>query len=488
VNHDSSVDIAFEAWLRDELDAVPEPTAAIDRAVVASAHAGQRMPLVRRLRRMWKGEGPDAWTNQPLPPPETIIWADPSASRGHASGAASARPSGVGMLLPAAFVAVVLAIALAAASLFLALGPGSSLFGGAVPASLDPTAAPALLLQPRVESGRDLIVAADGSGHFWTLADAVAEAISGDRIRLVPGEYTESVVITEDITIIGSDDREAVVLTAAPAEADGDLTFVLRLDGSDASISGLTVRGAEIGTAIIVEGGAPTLDGLHIDTAGAQAGANPAKPKQAIAIRSGSSAAVTNSKISAFIEVSGGSRATLANNLVRRGCLRVDGQGTDAQVTENTFERSECYGFSITVADGANADLHHNVITVGVQNDAIRVAGNGTTAEISSQVIQGGDFGIWLSAGADATVRRSKITEAQTGVGVMGADAVLDSLEVRYNGTGLLVDHGAAPNLVGNIICENGTNVDIRDAPEFSQAGNDVTDPCPGDSQQLAAP
>lgn len=488
MSHDSSVDPAFEAWLREELDAVPEPTSAVDGAIAASAHTGQREPLARRLRRMFKGEDRDVRTDQPLAPPETIIWADPSTARGHAPGAASARPSGVGLMLPTALVAVALAIVLAAAGLFLTLGPGSSLLGGAVPASLDPTAAPALMLEPRVDSGRDLIVAGDGSGHFWTLSDAVAEAVSADRIRLVPGEYAESVVITEDITITGSGDRDAVILTAGEADVDSDLTYVLRLDGSDAAISGLTVRGAEIGTAIIVEGGAPTLDGLRIDTVGSQAGANPAKPKQAIAIRSGSSAALTNSEINAFIEVSSGAQATLANNLVRRGCLRVDGQGTDAQVTENTFEGSECYGFSITVADGANADLHHNVITVGVQNDAIRVAGKGTTAEISSQVIQGGDFGIWLSAGADATVRRSKISEAQTGVGVMGADAVLDTLEVRYNGTGLLVDRGAAPSLVGNTICENGTNVDIRDAPEISQAGNDMTDPCPGEPQQLAAP
>ena len=491
MSHDSAVDPRIEAWLRDELDAVPEPSRATDQAVAAAAYTAQHQPVVRRLRRLLRSEQRHARREQPLPPPETVIWADPPGAPGRASGAASARPASTALPLPIAVVAIAVAIVLAAAGLFLTIGPGSGLLGGTVPASLSPTAAPALQIQPRAKSGRDLVVAADGSGHFWTLSDALAEAVSGDRIQVAPGEYIESVVITEDIAITGSGDRDAVVIRAShtgAASAASGPAYALRLDRSDAVISGLTVVGAEIGTAVIVEGGSPTLDGMAIDAAGPQTGANPAKPKQAIAIRNGSSAALTNSEISAFIEVASGSQATLANNLVRGSCLRVEGQGTDAQVTENTFDRSECYGFSITVASGANADLHHNEITVGVQNDAIRVAGDGTTAEISSQVIRGGDFGIWISAGADATVRRSKVTEARTGIAVMGADAILDTLEIRHNGTGLLVDRGAAPSLVNNTICENATNVDIRDAPEISQTGNDVADPCPGEPSLPAVP
>ncbi|MFV2064668.1 MAG: hypothetical protein ACC726_14335, partial [Chloroflexota bacterium] len=52
---------------------------------------------------------------------------------------------------------------------------------------------------PGASNGTEYTVAADGSGDFGTIAEAVAAAVDGDTVLVQPGTYTEAIVIDKDI-------------------------------------------------------------------------------------------------------------------------------------------------------------------------------------------------------------------------------------------------------------------------------------------------
>ncbi|MEX1336382.1 MAG: hypothetical protein AB1Z66_13905, partial [Candidatus Limnocylindrales bacterium] len=117
-----------------------------------------------------------------------------------------------------------------------------------------------------------IIVAADGSGDYTTIWAAVDVAEDGDEIQVMPGRYVESVVIDKDITLAGQDDPAAVILDhpggsptfPGPVKLGySELPYGLLLDGTDATVRGLTVVAR--GLAIAIDGGAPTLEDLIID-------------------------------------------------------------------------------------------------------------------------------------------------------------------------------------------------------------------------------
>lgn len=372
-------------------------------------------------------------------------------------------------------------------------GPWSpAAMGGPAAASPSPTPTSALLLDDPGEGGRDIVVAADGQGHFRTLTEAVAAAVDGDRITIEPGEYHDSVTIDKTVTLRGEGGPDAVIV--APADPgtlvggpsagyypeSGGLVegwrYVIYLDHSDAQISGLTIRGAEVGTAVVVEGGAPTLDDVVIDPDGEQRNKTASSPHEGLAIGQASTATVRDSLITAFIGISEGSRVTMTGNTVRGSCLVISGVGTDPIIRENHFENSQCPRITVTVSDGAAPTLEANVILSDQGTDGIRVTGPGSTPKISGNVVSGGEFGIWVGDGAEATIRRNLVTVARTGVEISGAATVLDSNEIRANGTGIVLDKGATVDFVGNSVCENEVDVELRDGARVPAVGNVICD------------
>ena len=53
------------------------------------------------------------------------------------------------------------------------------------------------------EDEASIIVAADGSGDYITIGEAVAAAADGDKILVRPGTYVESTVVDKDVRISG---------------------------------------------------------------------------------------------------------------------------------------------------------------------------------------------------------------------------------------------------------------------------------------------
>ncbi len=239
-------------------------------------------------------------------------------------------------------------------------------------------------------------------------------------------------------------------------------TYVLYLDGSDARISNVTIRGAEIGTAVIIDGGAPVLDNVVIDPVGEQRNKNASDPHEGLAIGNASTAEVRDSLITAFVGIGEGSLATFTGNTVRGSCLVISGEGTDPLIRQNRIEYSQCPRMSVVVSEGAAPILESNTILADAQTDGIRVSGAGSAPQIADNVVTGGEFGIWVGDEAAGDVRRNLVTSAKTGVEISGADAVMDTNEIRSNGVGIVLDKGAAPMLVGNTVCENDVNLELR--------------------------
>lgn len=152
-----------------------------------------------------------------------------------------------------------------------------------------------------------ITVAADGSGDVRTLRDAVARATAGDTILIRPGTYTEAVRVDQAVDIRGDGEREQVVIRApvnGPTTATAALSnvpasahpYALLIDDADVTIQGLTFAGGP--AALVVQGGAPTIEGNWFDGVG-QAAPNRESEAgtSAIVLKGGSLAVIRDNEL-----------------------------------------------------------------------------------------------------------------------------------------------------------------------------------------------
>nr|WP_236779045.1 pectinesterase family protein [Agromyces seonyuensis] len=84
----------------------------------------------------------------------------------------------------------------------------------------------------------DATVAADGSGDYTSLAAAITAASTGWVIQVEPGTYAGTTVVSKAVTIVGTGDPSAVVLTNATT------TATLSITAAGVTVRGLTVENA----------------------------------------------------------------------------------------------------------------------------------------------------------------------------------------------------------------------------------------------------
>lgn len=493
-------ELVVRAWLHDELDAVAMPDLAVHRAITSLGAVPQRRHRWAVLRRPRRPRRP---VTAGSPEPEIIMTASPSAPDDlPRMPRRSAPPSSVSVAVAAA----VLCLVASAAVVGIATSgrwslPGASLSGAGV---LQPSQRPALQLDTSAGGIRDIVVDASGSGHFWTVAAALEAARDGDVIHIEPGIYRESLVVTKDVTLVGAGGPGTVVLAPAPVVTggepglapivdgarsipdgfamlglrpadpafDADLLelgwrYVLYLDRSDASISDLTIEGSEIGTAVIIRGGAPTLSRLVIDPAGEQRNKTPSAPHEAVAIGGGSTASLRDSTLAAFVSIGEASRPTITSNVFEGSCILVGGPGSEPDIRDNRIEDSQCTPHSVWVLDGAAPTITSNVIVGDHTTGGVRVNGEGSAPSIQGNTIAGGDVGIWMGGGAGGLVQRNHVSGARTGIAVVDAHPTISVNDVVGNGIGIAIEGASRPDLVANTVCDNEQDLDIRDG-EFS--------------------
>lgn len=106
-----------------------------------------------------------------------------------------------------------------------------------------------------------VVVAADGSGDYTSLAAALKAVAPNARVLVRAGTYEESVVVVAPVEVVGEGPRDGVVIVGADASC-------LRMEGGRARVAGLTLRGEARGDAaffaVEVAGGELLLEDCDI--------------------------------------------------------------------------------------------------------------------------------------------------------------------------------------------------------------------------------
>lgn len=466
--HPTDPDLRIDTWLRHELDAVPEPTRAVSEAIDAAAFTPQRRGRFFRLRQLLGLEGGTVQRGS-ADRPEVVLTPDGSSRPG---AIAIGRPGTISV--PVVMLVIAVALAVLGAAAWLTVGPGGALLGGSD--GVRP-------MRPIEQSGptRSIVVDPVG-GHFATLADAVAEAKPGDRIELHPGTHQAEVVIAKDIEIVGVGPREEIVVEPLPLLAGEQLTdrkrMLLVVEGAAPILRGFSLRGSEHGTAVLVDGGAPLFEDMYIDPAGQMVTGGPNQPRQAMEVRAGGSPTIRDSVLTSLAHVTGGATPTFEGVEFILGCLHVQGDGTSPTVRDTSFVESDCPGFSISVAAGAHADVAAGTIASRPGQSGVRVANDGSSADITGTTITGGAEGVLVGPGAEVTFRRSNTQDAEVGIKVQDGDLIVTEGAVVDNAIGLQVSGDSFVEVSGSDIC-NGTNFDLRDGAAVPTEPNRVCDDRP---------
>ncbi|MET0772239.1 MAG: pectinesterase family protein, partial [Candidatus Limnocylindrales bacterium] len=326
-----------------------------------------------------------------------------------------------------------------------------------------------------------IVVAQDGTGSFTTITEAVAVAQNGDTVLVRPGTYHESIIISEDITLIGDGDRGAVVLEftdtddatwAAPPDpgfttTSEPVTYGIVLDDSDAHLENITVRGritAEpefIVAAVVIDGGAPVIEKVDIVLDG-----KPYPDEYGWVARS------------AF-QVTGGTTAVIRDSSWD-GFTRVFG----SPASTPTFEDDTITGMRISIRAGGHRPTFRD-------NTLLDGAAILTTGFDGSAIVEGNDIVGWISAGDDTIIRHNTIRGggeptdgrpgsaiAISGTAIVEGNTIIDSpygIDIsarstpRISGntirgsttTAILVDSGTVPTIDQNTIEGNNTGIAV---------------------------
>lgn len=488
-----NADDRIHEWIRKELDVVSEPHRAVREAIQASTAVRQRH--ARRGIRAWLADrdqsDPDHIAARI---PEVVL----DATVPHAMSAQAAAATPIAGPRRLAIALIVSAVAVVSGAYVISLAdPVPSGPGG------ESVRLGAMALDPALEGGREILVTPDGSGHFYTISDAVDAALDGDRITVMPGSYEESIQITgKKIDIVGQGGAEAVEVrpsSTGPVQApDGyanldafggsaslsnpdtqlpsEWRYVLYLDDSDARISDLSLIGSEVGSAIIIRGGTPQLDRLIVDPVGSQTGGRPEAPHEGVSIYGSSTASLRDNLITGLVSVWDASSPSFSNNTIRGTCVVISGEGSDPTLIGNTIESGpstgQCPYFNVAIDSGASPTVDSNDIAGDQRTDGIRVLGLGTNPTIQGNNVMGADAGIWVGGEASGLIIRNDVTGAQTGIRIVGANPQVEINGFYQNAVGVSIDATSRPQFAANSVCDNDTNVVLAPGQASLQSQN----------------
>jgi parallel beta-helix repeat protein len=337
---------------------------------------------------------------------------------------------------------------------------------------------------PAPGDGTALVVNADGSAAFSTLTDAVAAAASGDTILVEPGSYTEAIVIDKDLTLRGDGPREDIVLRAPEdgptwsVQSSGGRThdehYVIALDGSDATIEGLTLTGQN--ASIVIHGGAPTVSGLMFDGVAIPyegGGANDYSGN-AISIDSGSTAQILdNSLVGGPIGVFGGSEPTIANNHLTGGG-HIWGQfGDGASVVGNEIDGTLVAAINLLTATGMLIEGNTITGTVGSGISGGHYA-PGTQPRVVGNVISGVSTGIYMGEGSAPTIEGNDVSGTSIAISLNESDAAVRDNTIYETWNGISLFRGGDALIEGNDIDADGHAIQIGSEAVAAVTRNDV--------------
>jgi parallel beta-helix repeat protein len=349
-----------------------------------------------------------------------------------------------------------------------------------------------------------LVVDPNDPGAYPTISDAVAAAVDGDTILVRPGTYLESVAITTDIPLRGDGARGAVVVEFAvdgpthPWAEDGGLfAYGVFLDGSEARVENLTIRGPAEGGAFVIDGGAPVVEGVDIVLA------TPTDEwyykRSAFRIQGGSSPVIRESTWDAYTRISGeDTSGRFEGNTMTAHIIAIGASGAKAVIVGNTFLDGASilfaeFGSSAIVEDndidgslggyaGADTIIRNNRIREGYQagpgerGSAIQLTGSGTAIVEGNEILDS-QYGIDVTGfGGTPRISGNTIRGSEFAAIVVdnGTAPTIDGNTIEKNATGIEVLGASIPVMTGNTLCENGTDLTVPDGSALTLDGNTV--------------
>ncbi len=303
--------------------------------------------------------------------------------------------------------------------------------------------------------GDAIVVSADDEDVTPTIGEAIEQAESGQTVFILPGEYTENLVIKKDIELIGGGSVEDVVLR--PASNDEPIILV---DGSSPTISNFTINGP--GNSVQIVAASPTLTEMVFRDVGDQwwtytgagwDGYDEAAPSILVELFSSPTIDGNTFVGGGEIEVRGGSDARITGNeLIDGAAIFLNDAGDDTVVQGNTITDSGL--FSIESTSCSELVIADNVITQtdpGIAIQALCLSG-----VIRDNEIQGASVGLQL-------LERSS------------PEIIGNSIATQ--GVALEVHEGVEPTLTDNELCgENAIMAVIRGGMPLDLSGNTLCD------------
>ena len=266
-----------------------------------------------------------------------------------------------------------------------------------------------------------------GKGDTVTIEAALSQAKEGSTIRIQPGTYAESLVLTRPVTIqaVSADPADTVI---APSSGP-----CLTATTETGKLHGLTLRkvagGGGEGCVLLIGSGL-TLSNSVIESEGTPA----------VILHSGGAATLKDLEIKAL----GGVPAVVISNGARS-------QLSDSSITGET-------AFGLLVRRGAQPEVIGNEIKGTTRAGLILEAGAGGRFE-GNQIIENEGSGVVIRGGSRPVLAKNRI-ESNGEAGVVideGARGELDANVVARNkGSGIIVGSGAVPLLRKNEVEDNG--------------------------------
>jgi parallel beta-helix repeat protein len=322
--------------------------------------------------------------------------------------------------------------------------------------------APAKKPAKKVEHGAGMVVvSAEGSGDFLTLAEAIEKAPKGHIIRVLPGIYREHLIVERAVQIIGDDKMEVIV------ETEGSPG--ISICHSDVLLKNLTIVLLENpGFAIEISQGEARLEDCDI-TSGLGGGlwihgeqANPTIfncrlqecVSEGILVSEDAQGTIESCEITAceigFAVRDGGDplvqRCYIKDNRVGVSCLRGMGSFEECRVSRNEI------GFHL---QGVSNSVVSDCKVYG-NRDGFRIEGNWQGEIEDCQIEQNRRFGIWIDQ-SKPDLRRNRIRANMTGILLRQCGgSVQEGSVTEQRGHGILVTGKGRPQITSVEIADCG--------------------------------
>jgi parallel beta-helix repeat protein len=332
-----------------------------------------------------------------------------------------------------------------------------------------PTVAPEVVTPPPAAAViPGLHVAADGSGDYTSIADAVAAANDGDKIIIAPGEYSGGVVVKKSIDIVGPDDPKQAVWSNA-----GD--HVINWQASGGRIANITIHqtgGCQLNcSAIYFLGGTARVENNFLSSDGGTGiyitgpAARPDVVHNTIS---------TSKETGVLLEMQAAGSID-GNDIFDNGLAGIEFKsGADPVIKNNVIRDGRSAG--ILVGEGGLGTIEFNDVT----GNALAGIETGTKGKIivrSNKINNNKQAGVFLQSSGQGLFENNEI-KGNTFSGVelsSGGSSIFKNNTVSNNVEyGFYIHNKASATITNNIVSGNGKAGFLieKDAGKVKRSGN----------------